>query len=41
MMSTQSRGAVAGWQAAAELQPLVKNWWMMSGREGTNQGHTA
>jgi uncharacterized membrane protein HdeD (DUF308 family) len=25
MMSTQSRGA-------AELQPLVRNWWMMAGR---------
>ncbi len=32
MMSTQSRGAVAGWQAAAELQPLVRNWWMIAGR---------
>ena len=32
MMSTQSRGAVAGWQAAAELQPLARNWWMMAGR---------
>jgi uncharacterized membrane protein HdeD (DUF308 family) len=32
MMSTQSRRAVAGGQAAAELQPLVRNWWMMAGR---------
>lgn len=32
MMSTQSRGAVAGWPAAAELQPLARNWWMMAGR---------
>jgi uncharacterized membrane protein HdeD (DUF308 family) len=32
MMSTRSSGAVAGWQAAGELQPLVRNWWMMAGR---------
>jgi uncharacterized membrane protein HdeD (DUF308 family) len=32
MMPTQSSGAVASWQAAAELEPLVKNWWMMAGR---------
>jgi uncharacterized membrane protein HdeD (DUF308 family) len=32
MTATQSRGAVAGWQAAAELQPLARNWWMMAGR---------
>jgi uncharacterized membrane protein HdeD (DUF308 family) len=32
MMSTQSRSAVAGWQAAAELQLLARNWWMMAGR---------
>jgi uncharacterized membrane protein HdeD (DUF308 family) len=31
MTSTQSFGG-AGWRAAAELQPLVKNWWMMAGR---------
>jgi uncharacterized membrane protein HdeD (DUF308 family) len=29
MTPTQSRGATAG---AQELQPLVKNWWMMAGR---------
>jgi uncharacterized membrane protein HdeD (DUF308 family) len=32
MMPTQSSGAVVSWQAAAELEPLVKNWWMMAGR---------
>jgi uncharacterized membrane protein HdeD (DUF308 family) len=32
MMPTQSSGAVASWQPAAELEPLVKNWWMMAGR---------
>ncbi len=32
MTSTRSFDAVAGWQAAAELQPLVRNWWMMGGR---------
>ncbi len=32
MMLTQSFSAVAGRQAAAELQPLVKNWWMMAAR---------
>ena len=32
MMSTRSSGAVGGWQAAGELQPLVRNWWMMAGR---------
>jgi uncharacterized membrane protein HdeD (DUF308 family) len=31
MTSTQSLGGV-GWQAAADLDPLVKNWWMMAGR---------
>src|SRR5262245_65043030 len=32
MTSTQLSGAAAGRQAASELQPLVKNWWMMAGR---------
>ena len=32
MMPIQSSGAVASWPAAAELEPLVKNWWMMAGR---------
>ena len=32
MTSPQSGGAVAGWRASPELQPLVKNWWMMAGR---------
>jgi uncharacterized membrane protein HdeD (DUF308 family) len=32
MTPIQSRGAVAGRRAAEELQPLVKNWWMMAGR---------
>ena len=30
-MSTQSFGR-AGWWAAADLEPLVKNWWMMAAR---------
>ena len=32
MTTTQLSGAAAEWQAAAEVQPLVKNWWMMAGR---------
>jgi len=32
MTSTRSDETVARWQATAELQPLVKNWWMMAGR---------
>lgn len=32
MTSIQSGGTVAGWQGAAELRPLVKNWWMIAGR---------
>ena len=32
MTSTQSFSAVGAWQAGAELQPLVKNWWMMAAR---------
>ena len=32
MRATQLSGAAAEWQTAAELQPLVKNWWMMAGR---------
>jgi uncharacterized membrane protein HdeD (DUF308 family) len=32
MTPTHSRGAVTGWQAVGELEPLVKNWWMMAGR---------
>ena len=32
MTSTESFGGVADWQARAELQPLVKNWWMMAAR---------
>jgi len=31
MTSTQFSGG-AGWRAAAELEPLVRNWWMMAGR---------
>lgn len=30
--STASSGGASEWQAAAELQPLVKNWWMVAGR---------
>ncbi len=32
MTSTRTLSAVAGGQDATELQPLVKNWWMMAGR---------
>lgn len=32
MTSTRSHGAIASSQAAAELHPLVKNWWIMAGR---------
>ena len=32
MTATQSSGGASEWQTAAELQPLVKNWWMMAGR---------
>lgn len=32
MTSTRSYETVARWQPAADLQPLVKNWWMMAGR---------
>jgi uncharacterized membrane protein HdeD (DUF308 family) len=32
MTATRSFGVVAGREVAAELQPLVKNWWMMAGR---------
>jgi uncharacterized membrane protein HdeD (DUF308 family) len=32
MTSTRSHGATASSQPAAELQPLVKNWWIMAGR---------
>jgi uncharacterized membrane protein HdeD (DUF308 family) len=32
MTAAQLSGGAAEWQAAAELQPLVKNWWMMAGR---------
>ena len=32
MMSTQSSGAVGSGRAGAELEPLVRNWWMMAGR---------
>ena len=32
MTSTRSYEAVMDWRATPELQPLVKNWWMMAGR---------
>ena len=32
MTSTRPYEAVRDWQATPELQPLVKNWWMMAGR---------
>ena len=32
MTSMQSGGTMAGWQRAAELRPLVKNWWMIASR---------
>jgi uncharacterized membrane protein HdeD (DUF308 family) len=32
MTATQSSGGASEWQTAAELQPLVKNWWIMAGR---------
>ena len=32
MRSRRAFNAVGGGRAAAELQPLVKNWWMMAGR---------
>jgi uncharacterized membrane protein HdeD (DUF308 family) len=25
-------GTIISWQKTAELDPLVKNWWMMAGR---------
>lgn len=32
MTSTRSDEAVTRWLATPDLQPLVKNWWMMAGR---------
>jgi uncharacterized membrane protein HdeD (DUF308 family) len=32
MTATQLSGGAAEWRAATELQPLVKNWWIMAGR---------
>jgi uncharacterized membrane protein HdeD (DUF308 family) len=32
MTSARALSAVAGRQGATDLQPLVKNWWMMAGR---------
>jgi uncharacterized membrane protein HdeD (DUF308 family) len=32
MTSTRPNEAVMDWRAMPELQPLVKNWWMMAGR---------
>ena len=32
MTATRSGGAVAGWRGSVELEPLVKNWWMMAAR---------